>query len=198
MNFMDPINLLLGINLFVSMTANFSGAKKGFKSTLTGTKNKPKSYLQKVPLNISAMVMILIIMGIFNLFTLNHENFIEYYNVRIIGLIVFVVCSWTQVWSFKYLGKFYSQEIIVQKEHKLITGGPYKFIRHPQYLSQLLSDLGAGIALGGYIIIPLVILLEIPLFILRAKKEEEIMGEFFGDQYMNYKKQSGFMIPFIG
>ena len=195
---MDPINLLLGINLFVSMTANFSGAKKGFKSTLTQTKNKPKTYLQKVPLNISALVLVLIILAIFNLGTLNPENITEYYNVRVIGLIVFIFFSWTQVWAFKYLGKYYSQEIIIQKDHKLITTGPYKLIRHPQYLSQLLSDLGAGIALGGFIVIPFVILIEIPLFILRAKKEEEIMNEFFGDEFSDYKKHSGFMIPFIG
>ena len=191
---MDPINLLLGINLFVSTTANFSGAKKGFKSSITQTKNKPKTYLQKTPLNISALILVLIILGVFDIGTLSNENINQYYNVRVIGLIIFLIFSWTQVWSFKHLGKNYSQEIIIQKEQKLITTGPYKLIRHPQYLSQLLSDLGAGIALGGFIIVPLVILIEIPLFILRAKKEEEIMRDFFDDEFLNYKKHSGFMI----
>lgn len=195
---MDPINLLLGINLFVTMTANFSGAKKGFKSSITQTKNKPKTYLQKVPLNISAIVLIIIILAIFNIGTLNQENLNQYFNVRVIGLIVFIIFSWTQIWSFKYLGKNYSQEIIVRKDQELVTTGPFKLIRHPQYFSQLLSDLGAGFALGGFVVIPFVILLEIPLFILRAKKEEEILKQHFGDEFLNYKKQSGFMIPFIG
>lgn len=194
---MDPINLLLGINLFVSMAANFSGAKKGFKSSITQTKNKPKTYLQKVPMNVSALVLVLIILAVFNLGTLDAENINQYYNVRVIGLIIFIFFSWTQVWSFKHLGKNYSQEIIIQKDQKLIKTGPYKFIRHPQYLSQFLSDLGAGIALGGFIVIPFVILIEIPLFILRAKKEEEIMKDYFGEEFSNYKKRSGFMIPFI-
>ena len=195
---MDPINLLLGINLFVSMAANFSGAKKGLKSSLTQTKNKPKTYLQKVPLNVSAFILVVIIFAIFGVGALSKENLNEFFNVRVSGLIVFIIFSWTQIWSFKYLGKNYSQEIIVTKDHELITSGPYKFIRHPQYLSQLLSDLGAGVALGGFVAVPLIILLEIPLFVLRAKKEEEIMKQHFGDKFLEYKKQSGFMIPFLG
>lgn len=195
---MDPINLLLGINLFVSMAANFSGAKKGLKSSLTQTKNKPKTYLQKVPLNVSAFVLVVIILAIFGVGTFSKENLNELFNVRVTGLVVFVIFSWTQIWSFKYLGKNYSQEIIVTKDHELITVGPYKFIRHPQYLSQLLSDLGAGVALGGFVAVPLVILFEIPLFVLRAKKEEEIMKQHFGEKFLEYKKRSGFMIPFLG
>ncbi|OGU34247.1 MAG: hypothetical protein A2068_04880 [Ignavibacteria bacterium GWB2_35_6b] len=180
------------------MAANFSGAKKGLKSSLTQTKNKPKTYLQKVPLNVSAFILVVIIFAIFGVGALSKENLNEFFNVRVSGLIVFIIFSWTQIWSFKYLGKNYSQEIIVTKDHELITSGPYKFIRHPQYLSQLLSDLGAGVALGGFVAVPLVILLEIPLFVLRAKKEEEIMKQHFGDKFLEYKKQSGFMIPFLG
>lgn len=70
--------------------------------------------------------------------------------------------------SFKSLGEFYAQDILIFKNHNLITNGFYKYIRHPQYLSQILSDLGVGIAIMGYLIIPMVFLIELPLFILRA------------------------------
>ena len=55
-----------------------------------------------------------------------------------------------------------------------------------------------GFALLGYLIIPLVIFIELPLFILRAKKEDEMMNEYFGSKFEEYKKKSGFIIPFIG
>ena len=74
-----------------------------------------------------------------------------------------------QVKAFKSLGEFYSQEILIFKNHKLYKDGFYKIIRHPQYLFQILSDIGVGIALMGYVIIPIVILIEIPLFLLRAR-----------------------------
>lgn len=195
---MDPISLLTGINLFVSMSANFSAAKKGLKTSLTKVKERPKTFLQKIPPNISALILITIILGVFKIGTLDFENSDGFLIVRVLGLALFIIFSWTQVWSFKHLGKNYSQEIIIQKEQKLITTGPYKLIRHPQYLSQILSDLGAGLALGGYIIIPLVLLVELPLFILRAKKEEELHKKYFTEEFTDYKKKSGFIIPFIG
>jgi protein-S-isoprenylcysteine O-methyltransferase Ste14 len=96
------------------------------------------------------------------------------------------------------LGSSYSQDIIIQKNHKIITAGIYKIIRHPQYLSQILSDLGAAVALMSYIALPFIILLEIPLFIMRAMLEDKLLKKHFGEEYLSYKNKSGFMIPFIG
>lgn len=195
---MDPINLLLAINLFVSMSANFSGAKKGLKTSVTKVTDRPASYLQKFPPNIAAVVLILTIISIFKVGTLSSDYEARYSTLRITGLIVFVVFSWAQVMAYKSLGKFYAQDVVVLKEHELVTKGLYRFIRHPQYLSQLLSDLGAGVALLSYIVTPVVILVELPLFILRARLEEKMLLKHFGDSFVSYKKRSGFMLPFIG
>ena len=195
---MDPINLLLAINLFVSMSANYSGAKKGLKTSVTKVIDRPDSYLQKVPPNVAAVVLILTIVGIFKVGTLPASYEAQYSALRIIGLIAFVFFSWVQVLSYKSLGKFYAQDVVVMKEHELVEKGLYRFIRHPQYLSQLLSDLGAGVALLSYIVTPVVIFVEIPLFILRARLEEKILLKHFSDRFVSYKKRSGFMLPFIG
>ncbi|MCL4547777.1 MAG: isoprenylcysteine carboxylmethyltransferase family protein [Bacteroidetes bacterium] len=195
---MDPINLLLAINLFVSMSANYSGAKKGLKTSVTKVIDRPVSYLQKVPPNVAAVVLILTIVSIFKIGTLPASYEAQYSALRIIGLIAFVFFSWVQVLSYKSLVKFYAQDVVVMKEHELVEKGLYRFIRHPQYLSQLLSDLGAGVALLSYIVTPVVIFIEIPLFVLRARLEEKILLKHFGDQFVSYKKRSGFMLPFIG
>ncbi|MCB9258630.1 MAG: isoprenylcysteine carboxylmethyltransferase family protein [Ignavibacteriales bacterium] len=195
---MDPINLIVAINLFVSMSSNLSGAKKGMKSKLSNVVKKPTTYLQKIPPNIAALVLILTIAAIFNLGVFDESIKQEYNYLRIIGLILFIIFSWVQVSSFKALGEFYSQDILIFKNHKLIKLGLYKYLRHPQYFSQILSDFGVGLALMGYIIIPIVILIEIPLFILRAKAEENLLSAYFNEEFKEYKKKSGFFIPFIG
>ena len=195
---MDPLNILIGINLLVSISANFSGAKKGLKSTVTKYKVKPITYLQSVPPNIAAITLIISILAIFNIFTLE-QSLLENYKIeRIVLAIIFIVFSWTQVFAFKYLKENYTQDIAIKKNHNLITDGPYKLIRHPQYVSQLLSDLSIVLALGSYVGIPLVLLVEIPLFILRAKKEEELLELHFKEEFLDYKKKSGFFIPFVG
>lgn len=195
---MDPINIILAVNLFVSMSANMSGAKKGMKAKLSAVVSKPKTYLQKVPPNFAAFVLILTIAAVFNLGTFSDEDKAAYSTLRIIGLLIFIVFSWLQVFAFKSLGENYSQDIVVFKKHELRNDGIYKVIRHPQYASQLLSDLGAGIALMSFLIIPLVILVEFPLFILRAKAEEKLFLEHFKEDFVEYKHKSGFFIPFIG
>ena len=195
---MDPINLLTAINLFVTMSANLSGAKKGFKTSISKVAERPKTYLQKLPPNLAALILILIILGVFKVGTLTGHYEIQFNTFRIIGLVIFVVFSWIQIWSYKLLGSSYSQDIIIQKNHKIITVGIYKIIRHPQYLSQILSDFGAAIALMSYIALPLVLFLEIPLFIMRAMLEDKLLKKHFGEEYLSYKNKSGFMIPFIG
>lgn len=195
---MDPINILVGITMLFALTANYSGAKGGLKKSLTKVANRPKTYLQKVPPNVSAVILIILILGIFKIGTFE-KTLVENEEIyRIIGLLFFLGFSFLQVISFKQLGNNYSQEILILKDHELITSGLYSFIRHPQYLSQILADIGAAVALMSYIALPLVILVELPLFLLRAKEEERILAKHFGDEFVNYKKKSGFILPFIG
>ena len=193
---MDGINIISFIALIVSIAANSTATKGGLKKTVIKSERRPKTYLQKAPLNISALILIIQILGVFQIGTLNYSTELQY--IRIVGVIVFVIFAWLQVYSFRNLKSFYSQDIAILKNHQLITTGIHKTVRHTQYISQIISALGVGFALLGYLIIPLVIFIEFPLFILRAKKEEKMMTEYFGEKFIEYKKTSGFIIPFIG
>lgn len=195
---MDPINILLGLALFVSIAANFSGSKKGMKAKVVNVEKRPKTYLQKLPLNISALIVILEILAVFEIGTLNTEALEKFTVIRIAGLLMFIVFSWLQTLSYKKLGEYYSPEIAVFKSHKLVTDGFYKSIRHPQYLFQILSDFGAGLATLSFLVSPMVIFILMPLFILRAKYEEKLLSEKFKDEWIEYKKRSGFLLPFLG
>lgn len=195
---MDPINILLGIGLFVSLTANYSGSKKGIKSKVTKVVERPSTFLQKTPLNIAALTVLLEILGVFSLGTFSNEYGDEYQWLRIAGLAVFIVFAWLQVKSYKALGNSYTPDIAILKDHKLIKNGIYKYVRHPQYFGQILGDLGAGIALMSYLVIPLVILVQIPLFVMRANYEEKLLEDEFEEDFKKYKKGSGFFFPFIG
>ncbi len=193
---MDAINIFCGIVLFVSMASNLTGAKKGLKSSISQHKEKPKSYLQKYPVNISAIILVITIVGVFDIGTIKLDAKYDVY--RLISLILFAISSYMQVFSYKTLGENYSQEVVILKNHKLITTKVYKLVRHPQYFFQIVSDLCVGVALVSYIVIPLVLLVELPMFILRAKLEEKLLLKYFGNEFILYKSKSGFFVPFIG
>jgi protein-S-isoprenylcysteine O-methyltransferase Ste14 len=194
---MDPINIIVGLNIIASFGANLTGAKKGLKSTVTPVKERPKTYLQKLPLVIATMTLVALILGVFQVGTLTYEKNSQIINYRLVGLIVYLCFSWIQIWAYKSLGQSYSQEIVVFKDHKLAEKGPFKFIRHPQYLSQMLVDLGGATATLSYILLPLAVI-QIPILVFRASFEEKLLSKHFKEEFETYRQKRGFIIPFIG
>jgi len=192
---MDPINIIILLNIIATFGANLTGAKKGLKSTVTPVKERPKSYLQKLPLVFATITLVILILAVFQIGTLEYADN-KYFNYRIFGLITYLLFSWIQIWAYKSLGENYSQDIVIFKDHKLADKGPFKFIRHPQYLSQILVDLGGGFATLSYILIPIAII-QIPILVMRASFEEKLLSKHFKDEFEHYKKSRGFMIPFI-
>jgi len=192
---MDPINIVILLNIIATFGANVSGAKKGLKSKVSVTKEKPKTFLQKFPLFLSTSTLIVLILGTFQIGTLEYLK--DHNAIRLIGLPVYLIFSWIQVWSFKSLGDNYSQDIIIKKDHQLITTGPFSYIRHPQYFSQILINIGGTAATLSYVL-GFLTLIEIPIYIMRALLEDKLLAKYFADQFSAYKKKSGFMIPFIG
>ena len=192
---MDPINIIILLNIVATFGANVTGAKRGLKSSVSEIKEKPKTFLQKFPPFISAISLIALVLAAFQIGTLDYSD--GYSLIRYLGLVVYLVFSWIQVWSFKTLGDNYSQDILVKKNQDLVTKGPFKMIRHPQYMCQILLDLGAAAATLGYIV-GILALIEIPIYIMRASVEDKLLSKNFAERFSEYKKKSGFMFPFIG
>lgn len=192
---MDPINIIILLNIVGTFGANVTGAKKGLKSTVSEIREKPKTFLQKFPPVISMLSLVALLLAAFQIGTLEYTE--EFNLIRYIGLAVYLVFSWIQVWSFKSLGENYSQDIMIKKNHELVTKGPFKLIRHPQYMCQILLDLGATAATLGYVV-GFLALIEIPIYIMRASAEDKLLYKYFAERFSEYKKKSGFMIPFIG
>ncbi len=192
---MDPINIIVGLNIIATFGANISGAKKGLRDKIGASKEKPNTYLQKLPVVLSTITLIGLILGVFQIGTLEYIN--EYNSIRYIGLTVYLIFSWVQIWAFKTLGENYSQDILIKKEHQLVTTGPFRIIRHPQYMSQILLDLGGAAAVLSYIVAPIAVI-QILFILLRASVEDKLMAKHFGKEFSSYKKKSGFVLPFIG
>ena len=192
---MDPVNIIILLNIIGTFSANVKGAKQGLKSTVSEVKEKPKTFLQKFPPILSMLSLVALILAVFQIGTLEYLE--EFAVVRYIGLAVYLVFSWIQVWSFKTLGENYSQDIMIKKNHQLVTKGPFRIIRHPQYLCQIILDIGAAGATLSYIVGGFA-LIEIPIYIMRAVAEDKLLAKHFTESFSEYKKKSGFMIPFIG
>ena len=98
-------------------------------------------------------------------------------------------------WAQNSLGKNWSDTPRMMKEQALITSGPYQSIRHPIYTAFLLI-MGSTLLISANWLIGLswigMTVLEIAS---RIGFEESLMLEYFGDQYRDYMKRTGRLLP---
>jgi protein-S-isoprenylcysteine O-methyltransferase Ste14 len=102
-----------------------------------------------------------------------------------------------QIWATKVLGDNYSQDIAIKKDHHLVTNGPFKIVRHPQYLSQFLMDIGGAVATFSMVLASLA-LIQLPFLFMRASIEDKLLEKHFGESFRSFKKKTGMIFPFIG
>lgn len=192
---MDPLNIIIGLNIIATFGANVGAAKKGVRDKVGVFKDKPKTYLQTLPLVFSTITLLILILSLFQVGTMEYTS--ENQTIRIIGLVFYILFSWVQIWATKVLGDNYSQDVAIKKDHKLITSGPFKIVRHPQYLSQFLMDLGGAAATLSFVLVPIA-LLQIPFLFMRASLEDKLLEKHFGESFKEFKKKTGQIFPFIG
>jgi protein-S-isoprenylcysteine O-methyltransferase Ste14 len=111
----------------------------------------------------------------------------------VLVLLGFVLLQWAQT----TLGKSWSDTPRMIKEQTLITSGPYRLIRHPIYTAFLMI-LGATLMISANWLIGIawigMTVLEVAS---RISFEENLMLDFFGDQYREYMKHTGRLFPKI-
>jgi protein-S-isoprenylcysteine O-methyltransferase Ste14 len=117
-------------------------------------------------------------------------------SLRWVGMVLAILGMGLIFWSGMALGRLYSPEVTLQKEHRLITDGPYRVIRHPRYLGGLVQGIGLSLLFRSWvgIILTLVFVL-VALF--RIRDEETMMRAEFGEQWEAYCVKARRLIPFI-
>lgn len=113
------------------------------------------------------------------------------------GLILMIIGLLLRVWSMLTLGNYYSRTLRVVDNQKIIDKGPYSVIRHPGYLSSILIWVGTGLAIENWILITIFTCLFFIIYIYRISAEEKMLVVEFGEQYINYKKKTWRLIPFL-
>ncbi|KAI0357023.1 ICMT-domain-containing protein [Trametes cingulata] len=71
-----------------------------------------------------------------------------------VGLLTLICGAAVRKWCFRTLGRHFTFQLALRKEHKLVTSGPYAIIRHPAYTGLLLALAGTAateLAAGGWL-----------------------------------------------
>jgi protein-S-isoprenylcysteine O-methyltransferase Ste14 len=98
------------------------------------------------------------------------------------------------VWARSYLGRNWSGVASVKADHELITGGPYRWVRHPIYSGLALAFIGTAIAVGQWRGV-LAVALALIAIVHRIRVEERFMREQFGAAYDAYAQRVRALVP---
>lgn len=114
--------------------------------------------------------------------------------LRLAGFALGIAGAALLVWASIYLGRFFVHEAAVLQDHALVTGGPYRLVRHPVYSGYLALLLGTGIATLN---LWLLLLWPVSLIgiIIQAGSEEELLRARFGAAHECYVGRTGHIVP---
>lgn len=118
--------------------------------------------------------------------------FIEY-----LGLVILLLGVFFRIWVIYSLGRFFTVDVTIRKDHQLKKDGFYKLVRHPSYSFFFLSLAGLGCSLNNWYSLFLCLLIMFIVMNRRIRVEEAALTEAFGSEYEAYKKSTWRLIPFI-
>ncbi len=98
------------------------------------------------------------------------------------------------VWVHHTLGKHWSVSLELREGHRLVTGGPYRWVRHPMYTVHIVYFL-AWVLVSDNLLLLVNYLLTITLIVMRIPREERMLLEEFGDEYRAYMRRTSRLLP---
>ncbi len=139
-------------------------------------------------------IMISLLAGFMILFLIPGIDAVRYqwshvpFVFKIIGFVGTIISNGLMFWVIK-VNPYSSAAVEIQKErgHKVITTGPYRYVRHPMYVGAILWAASIPLALGSLITFIPVILLT-PLLVARTYLEDRTLHKEL-DGYTAYAEK---------
>lgn len=139
---------------------------------------------------ILVVVVVLVRLGVFR----GHRGSAD--PVReVVGVVVFFAGIGLAVWARVTIGRNWGMPMTQKNSAELVTGGPYRLIRHPIYSGILLAGVGTGVALD-WMWLGAVLIAGI-YFVYAAGVEERYLETQFPETYPAYKRATKMLVPYV-
>ena len=159
----------------------------------TACKTKDKNSNRILDRSINAAIIIGIIFYFFHFLSIPGSRETGFF----VGSIVMWAGLFIRVWAVSRIGLAFTTVVMAHENQKVVTNGPYRFIRHPAYAGSMLIFIGFGISMGNIIGLALIIAVIFFGYFQRIKVEEHVMLSTIGDEYRKYMEKTKRIIPLI-
>jgi protein-S-isoprenylcysteine O-methyltransferase Ste14 len=113
------------------------------------------------------------------------------------GVSLFVVGLLLRWWAIVTLGRFFTVDVTIEKDHELVERGPFRVVRHPSYTGVLLAFVGFALTLHNWAALLIVLVPIFAAFIRRMNVEEEALSKALGSRYADYMRRTKRLVPFV-
>lgn len=179
---------------YASMAAWFLSEiyyKQKFKSE-TKDQKKDKSTLNILWVVIIPSVFVAVTVSKLTSFHIRNQYWILYLGEFLIVFGILFRCI-----IIKSLGKFFTVDVSIKENHQIKKSGFYRLVRHPSYSFALLTFLGLGLFLNNWLSLFIAFVPVFLAFLYRIKVEEQALIQQFGNEYLEYKRKTKKLIPFV-
>ncbi len=118
----------------------------------------------------------------------------ELFSVGVTLILLGVALRWYAIWS---LGRYFTRDVAVSADQKVVQNGPYRTIRHPAYSGTFLTMLGVGLAVTNWASLLALLLCVLCGHLYRVRVEEKALTQTIGQPYVAYMQRTRRFIPFV-
>jgi protein-S-isoprenylcysteine O-methyltransferase Ste14 len=113
----------------------------------------------------------------------------------IAAVVISTASVWLTLTSIRTLGKEWSYEARLVEGHRLVTAGPYGWVRHPIYTAMAGKLLATGLVVSHWIGLLAGVLLMAVGTAIRVRSEEKLLHAQFGAEYEDYARRVPAILP---
>ena len=117
--------------------------------------------------------------------------------LRWVGVGMGALADLLAYWVFSHLGNNVTPTVVTRSTATLVTSGPYRWVRHPLYLTGMVGFIGF-VLLSENWFIALASISVFMVMLFRIPKEEARLVDKFGEAYREYMQRTGRFLPKLG
>jgi protein-S-isoprenylcysteine O-methyltransferase len=114
-----------------------------------------------------------------------------------VGLAIFIPGALLRWYAIFYLGRYFTVDVRVASDQRVVDTGPYRLIRHPSYTGAFMQFLGFTLCIGNVWSVLVVMVPTLIVFAYRIRVEERALEQGLGEAYASYRRRTKRLIPFV-
>jgi protein-S-isoprenylcysteine O-methyltransferase len=115
--------------------------------------------------------------------------------VTVAAVMLFAAGLILRWWAIVILGRFFTVDVTIERDHELVERGPFRWVRHPSYTGVLLAFFGWALTLRNWAAMAVVL---VPIFLAfwrRMNVEEDALRGALGEKYVAYTRRTKRLVP---